>query len=62
MGSCLGKCSDGFKDEVVRLAEELVGLEECSLWAAAEELGEKRGVLADMLNDWLKLRTPVSDA
>ena len=35
-----GKCSDEFKEKVVRLSEELVGLEECSLWAAAEELGE----------------------
>ncbi len=24
-----GKCSDGFKDEVVRLAEDLVELEGC---------------------------------
>lgn len=57
-----GKYCDEFKDKAVRLAEELVGLEGCSLWAAAEEAGAKRGVSAHMLNDWLKPRTPASDA
>nr|VDG64683.1 Uncharacterised protein [Streptococcus thermophilus] len=36
------KFSDEFKDKAVRLAEELVELEGCSKWAAAEEIGEKR--------------------
>lgn len=38
------KFSDEFKDKAVRLAEELVALEGCSKWAAAEEIGEKLGV------------------
>ena len=33
------KFSDEFKDKAVRLAEELVELEGCSKWAAAEEIG-----------------------
>ncbi|SDL95339.1 transposase [Corynebacterium mycetoides] len=40
------KFSDEFKDKAVRLAEELVELEGCSKWAAAEEIGEKLGVSA----------------
>ena len=39
-----GKYCDEFKDKAVRLAEEPVGLEGCSLWAAAEEAGAKHGV------------------
>lgn len=46
--------SDEFKDKAVRLAEELVELEGCSKWAAAEEIGEKLGVSAHTLNNWLK--------
>ena len=48
------KFSDEFKDKTVRLAEELVELEGCSKWAAAEEIGEKLGVSAHTLNNWLK--------
>lgn len=48
------KFSDEFKDKAVRLAEELVELEGCSKWAAAEEIGEKLGVSAHTLNNWLK--------
>ena len=47
------KFSDEFKDKAVRLAEELVELEGCSKWAA-EEIGEKLGVSAHTLNNWLK--------
>lgn len=45
------KFSDEFKDKAVRLAEELVELEGCSKWAAAEEIGEKLGVSAHTPNN-----------
>lgn len=45
------KFSDEFKDKAVRLAEELVELEGCSKWAAAEEIG----VSAHTLTNWLNL-------
>ncbi|AQQ15943.1 Transposase [Corynebacterium glaucum] len=56
------KYSDEFKDKAVRLAEELVELEGCSKWAAAEEIGEKLGVSAHTLNHWLKPRISAFDA
>ncbi len=49
------KFSDEFKDKAVRLAEELVELEGCSKWAAAEEIREKLGVSAHTLTNWLNL-------
>lgn len=35
------KFSDEFKDKAVRLVGELVELEGCSKWAAAEKIGEE---------------------
>lgn len=56
------KYSDEFKAKAVRLAEDLVELEGCSKWAAAEEIGEKLGIPAHTLNNWLKPNMASSDA
>ena len=55
------KFSDEFKAKAVRLAEELVELEGCSKWGAAVEIGDKLGVSAHTLNDWLKPSKPSHD-
>ena len=55
------KYSDEFKAKAVRLAEELVELEGCSKWGAAVEIGDKLGVSAHTLNDWLKPSKPSHD-
>lgn len=55
------KYSDEFKAKAVRLAEELVELEGCSKWSAAVEIGEKLGIPAHTLNDWLKPNMASSD-
>jgi len=52
------KYSDEFKAKAVRLAEELVELEGCSKWGAAVEIGDKLGVSAHTLNNWLKPSGP----
>ncbi len=57
-----GRYSAEFKDKAVRLAEELVELEGGSTRAAAEEIGEKLGVLAHRPNHWLKPLKPAPDA
>ncbi|GAB3075891.1 Transposase [Corynebacterium aquatimens] len=56
------KYSDEFKAKAVRLAEELVELEGCSKWGAAEEIGDKLGVSAHTLNNWLKPHRSSPDA
>ncbi|MCT1685253.1 IS3 family transposase [Corynebacterium appendicis] len=55
------KYSDEFKAKAVRLAEDLVELEGCSKWGAAVEIGEKLGIPAHTLNDWLKPNMVSSD-
>ena len=55
------KYSDEFKAKAVRLAEDLVELEGCSKWSAAVEIGEKLGIPAHTLNDWLKPNMASSD-
>ncbi|WP_204880051.1 transposase [Pseudoglutamicibacter cumminsii] len=52
------KYSDEFKAKAVRLAEEFVELEGCSKWGAAVEIGDKVGVSAHTLNNWLKPSGP----
>ena len=54
------KYSDEFKAKAVRLAEELVELEGCAKWGAAVEIGDKVGVSAHTLNNWLKLGLPAN--
>lgn len=48
------KYSSEFKAKAIRLANERVELEGCSMWAAAEEIGEKLDIPAHTLNTWLK--------
>lgn len=55
------KYSDEFKAKAVRLPEDLVELEGCSKWGAAVEIGEKLGIPAHTLNDWLKPNMAPSD-
>lgn len=45
----------------MRLPEDLVELEGCSKWGAAVEIGEKLGIPAHTLNDWLKPNMAPSD-
>lgn len=46
-----------FKAKAVRLAQETVELEGCSMWAAATEIGEKLDIPAHTLHTWLKRPT-----
>ena len=55
------KYSAEFKAKAVRLAEELVELEGCSKWGAAVEIGDKLGISAHTLNNWLKPSKPSHD-
>ena len=43
-----------FKAKAIRLAEEHIELEGCSMWAAASEVGQKLDIPAHTLHGWLK--------
>lgn len=48
------KYGDQFKAKAIGLAEERIKLEGCSIWAAADEVGEKLDISTQTLDTWLK--------